>query len=243
MAIVADAEVARRVEVVEPKDVERRGFGHVEPDGRHVCVERTRPVARSAVDEDAVKPAEPAQVLATDLEVEKAVKDAYPLDIEIVEHDLARPRGRAVCGAAVPAELVGDTAVESPGAGRASVALKFCPHARTEADVVAIARFAETERAETTVRISGDMVHYLLADAQVRARVEAESRIVGFLNNGFRCSSCRDGDFRSSRFRSSGFRGCGLLIGRRAVREKRECGARNANAAERGRHGGGAFLT
>ena len=178
MAVVADAEVARRVEVVEPEDVERRGFGHVEPDGRHVCVERTRPVARSAVDENAVKPAESAQVLAADLEIEKAVKDTHALDVEIVEDDLARPRGRAVCGAAVPAELVGDTAVESPGAGRASVALKFCPHARTEADVVAIARFAETKRAEAAVRVARNMVHYLLADAQVGAGIKAKPRVV-----------------------------------------------------------------
>ena len=224
MAVVADAEVARRVEVVEPEDVERRGFGHVEPDGRHVGVERTRPVAWSAVDENAVKPAEPAQVLATNLQVEEAVKHVLSFEIKIVEDDLTRPRSRAVRRAAVPAELVCETAIERPEAGRASVALKFCPDARTEADVVAIARFAEAECAEATIRIPWNMIHYLLSNAKVRARVETKPRIIGFLNNGFRCSRCRDGDFRSSRFRSGGFRGCGLLIGRRAVREKRERG-------------------
>ncbi len=243
MAIVADAEVARRVEVVEPEDVERRGFGHVEPDGRHVCVERTRPVARSAVDENAVKPAESAQVLAADLEIKKAVKDTQSLDVEIVEDDFARPRSRAVRRPAVPAELVCETAIESPETCRASIALQLGPDARAEANVVAVARLTETERAEATIWVPRDMVHYLLADAKVRASVEAKPRVVGFLDNGFRCSRCRDGDFRSSRFRSSGFRGCGLLIGRRAVREKRERGARNANAAEGNRHAGCTFLT
>lgn len=223
MAVVADAEVARRVEVVEPKDVERRGFGHVEPDGRHVCVERTRPVARSAVDENAVKPAESAQVLAADLEIEKAVKDTHALDVEIVEDDLARPRGRAVRRAAIPAKLIGDAPVERPGAGRTRIALKLCPDARTEAHVVPVARLAEAERAKTAVRIPGDVVHYLLTNTKVRACVEAKPRVVGLLNNGFRCSRCRDGDFRSSRFRSSGFRGCGLLIGRRTRPERSHC--------------------
>ena len=190
----------------------------MEPEGRHVGVERARPVARSAVDENAVKPAEPAQVLAADFQVEKAVKDTHALDVVVVEDDFAGPRGRAVRRAAVPAELIGDSPVERPGAGRSSIALQLRPDARAEAYVVAVARLAESKRAEAAVRVARNMVHYLLTNAKVRARVEAESRIVGFLNNGFRSSRCRNCSFRSS-----GFRVCGFSC-RNAGSEKRERG-------------------
>ena len=204
MTVVANPEVARRVEVVKPEDIKRRGLGHMEPDRRHVGIERARPVARRAIDKDAPKSAEPEQVLTTDLQVEKAVEYILSFKIEIVEDDFARPRSRAVRRPAVPAELVCETAIESPETCRASIALQLGPNARAEADVVAIARLTEAERAEAAIRIPRDMVHYLLANAKVCACVKAKPRVVGFLDNGFWSGRCRNCSFRSSGFRGSG---------------------------------------
>src|SRR5574344_2159098 len=170
--VIAESEVTVRIEIVESEHVEGRRLGHMETDGCDVAVNRPRAVARRAVHEDALESGESDEILTPELDVEKSAEDPLSPEVKVVENDLARPDVAAVFRTDVPAELVRQPGVQRPCPGLVRIALQFRPDARTEPHVVAVA--ARPRRAEHAIGNARDVIHDLLADAQVRPGVKSQ---------------------------------------------------------------------
>ena len=172
--------------VVEGEDVKLLRLVEVERRPDHVGVEAPRAVGRRAFDDDAVEPEDGAvrakHVLAAEAEVERLDADGgqprglEPLrvEVEVVEEHLVRevvgtPFLRVVRRREV-AELVRDPRIE---AERARLDLE--PRARAKAHLVAVfGAFGGRHRIGAAARQAGQVVHDLLAKAEVGAGVKPD---------------------------------------------------------------------
>jgi len=170
--------------VQDAEEVEPRRLVHVDCQAHQIGIGRARPVARRAVDEDVVKPVEAVEVLAARDDIDPAVveEDAFhqvlSFEVEVVDHHFARPRLRVRLLHEPRAELVGEPSVEPPAVAE----LHLRPHARTEAQLVLRLRAHDGRIADhAAARHRRHVVQDLLADAQIRARVEPDAALFGRL--------------------------------------------------------------
>ena len=169
--------------VVEGEGVELRRVGRVEGHLEHVGVRGAGADVGRAVEERAVESEDGVsaleEVLAADAEVEEAVEQLAALEVEAVERDLVGEVVRAVLAAHavlddVLAELVDEAAVE-----REVLVVEAAPDARAEADVVDVLLVRAWHHGAGVARIADNVVHDLLADAEVRACVGLKARRFG----------------------------------------------------------------